>query len=200
MAVSRLTQTTLQNGFEKFNRIWDERSAVGSMEVISAVTLSAAQSSVDFNNIPGTYSHLQIRCFSLSTDTGAGGVDNLVVSFNGDRTHTNYRSHYLNGNGSAAAAGTIQTSTYYIYVADMANSLSSNTQTFGSGVTDILDYSSTVKNKTVRSLSGADRNGSGSVQLLSGLWLNTAAITSITIGFPTANMAANSSFTLYGIK
>jgi hypothetical protein len=71
---------------------------------------------------------------------------------------------------------------------------------FAANVIDILDYANTNKYKTTRSFSGADNNGSGFVQFMSGLWMNTAAITSITILPNSDNFAQYSSFALYGIK
>jgi len=198
MAVSRLTQTTLQNGFEKFNRIWDERSAVGSMEAISAITLSAAQSSVEFNNIPGTYTHLQIRAIGR-TNLGGSVLDNVVFQFNSD-TGSNYTVHHLNGNGSSASAGADTPRNNTIFLRATGSSATSGN--FGLAVCDILDYANTNKFKTIRSLSGYDNNGSGELFFWSGLWRNTAAISSISIfeNGNLANISQYSSFTLYGIK
>jgi len=195
MAVSRLTQTTLQNGFEKFNRIWDERSAVGSMEAISAITLSAAQSSVEFNNIPGTYSHLQIR--GIAKSSGAGNED-LMVRLNGD-TGSNYTRHALFTQGSTASAQADSSQTA-ARIADNFVVESSSSNIYGGFILDILDFTNTNKYKTLRTLFGADRNGAGVVGFHSNLWMNSQAITSILIYPAGNNFAANSSFTLYGIK
>lgn len=72
---------------------------------------------------------------------------------------------------------------------------------FGAGVLDVLDYSNVYKFKTSRSLAGADMNGSGEVVFGSGLWMNTAAITSVTLT-PTngTNFVTNTRISLYGIK
>jgi hypothetical protein len=70
----------------------------------------------------------------------------------------------------------------------------------GVAVIDILDYTNVNKNKVMRSLCGTDNNGSGYVLLRSGLWMNTSAITSVTI-FPNSGaITANGTFALYGIK
>lgn len=190
MAVSRLTQTTLQNGFEKFNRIWDERSAVGSMEAISAVTLSAAQASVEFNNIPGTYSHLQLRIMSLGS---ADVAQSLSAKYNGD-TGSNYSSHWIYGDGSNVGAGSTANDSIQYFGFSL---FSTNPN---SSIVDILDYSNTNKFKTMRCFTGSDRNGSGSIWLFSGSWRNTNAITSITITPNSGSFNTNSAFSLYGIK
>jgi hypothetical protein len=66
---------------------------------------------------------------------------------------------------------------------------------------DILDYTSTNKNKTVRSLGGFDRNGGGIITLSSSLWFKTPeAITSIRLKPQSSSWTQYSSFALYGIK
>lgn len=193
MAINRLIQGSLQSGLPKFDSVWDGRSAVGSMEPISAITLSAAQPSVEFNNIPGTYSHLQIRCIGRNTVS----IDNMGLRFNGDSGTTNYRSHYFYGDGTTAGSGDYGSGASFLYLGNSPTTAS----TFAGVVIDILDYASTSKNKTIRLLHGYDLNGSGVVQLISGLWINSSsAITSISLIQNTRIFAEYSSFTLYGIK
>ena len=176
MAVSRLLQSTLQNAFSKYNSVWDGRSAVGSMEAISAVTLSASQSTVEFNNIPQTYSHLQVRVLLRGTYAGASRVS-YNVQVNKD-TGDNYSQHSLSGNGSVITV-TGYASQPQMNIAWITAS-TSNSSLFSAGVIDFLDYSSTNKNKTMRCLQGNDRNGAGEITLTSGCWLNnTTGITSI---------------------
>jgi hypothetical protein len=74
-------------------------------------------------------------------------------------------------------------------------------------VIDILDYKNTNKNKVFKTLIGYDINGTagtssygGAVSLCSGLWLNTSAITSITLAPEGFSWIADTSFALYGIK
>jgi hypothetical protein len=67
---------------------------------------------------------------------------------------------------------------------------------------DILDYTNTNKYKTVRMLGGVDFNGSGEVDFMSGLWLNTSAITRIDFlpSYQSTQFQQYSSFALYGIR
>jgi hypothetical protein len=156
-----------------------------SFESIATTTVGAGGSStITFSSIPSTYTHLQLRCFNLS-----GGSN---IRFNSD-TGSNYARHYLWGDGATVTSGanTSQTS-----MAVMDYSGTSNI--FTANIVDILDYTNTNKYKTVRTLSGTDTNGAGSVLLYSGLWLSTSAINTITITGGTA--AQYSSFALYGIK
>jgi len=160
-----------------------------SFESIATVTVgSGGSSTVEFTSIGSTYSHLQVRVYSMSSTANWN-----KLQFNTD-TGSNYTYHQLEGNGSSAVAnaGTSQTSIQYAYSYSTTNPLGA--------VIDILDYANTNKYKTVRTLSGNDSNGSGNVQLMSGLWLSTNAITSIKFINTSGNFNQYSHFALYGIK
>ena len=165
-------------------------ASTNSYESIATVTVgSGGSSSISFSSIPSTYKHLQIRVMGICV---GGATINGVMNFNSDTTGTNYYSHWLTGNGTAASASAAN----YPYLP-----LFTGGSTAPSGyVIDILDYANTNKNKTTRALGGYDANGSGSVVLNSALWSNTAAINSITFTTNGGNWAQYSSFALYGIK
>ena len=124
------------------------------------------------------------------------------MTINAD-TGTNYAWHSVQGDGSAVATNA-STSQPNIHV--MRNCLPSSTSpsnTFGVVVIDILDYANTNKYKTTRTLFGGNFNNSitGYVGLMSGLWQNTNAITSLTFQEETgANLVQYSQLALYGIK
>jgi hypothetical protein len=71
---------------------------------------------------------------------------------------------------------------------------------FGAAIIDILDYANTSKRKVLRSFSGDDRNGAGWVEFSSGLWMDSSAITSVTLIAGNSTWTANTTFALYGIK
>jgi hypothetical protein len=196
MAISRLSDGSLQDGFPKFDSIWDGISAVGSMEPISAITLTAAQSSVEFNNIPGIYSHLQIR--GILRSSLAANTAGFIMRANGD-SGSNYSAHNLGGSGASTQANAYVSNTY-LYIMPSAPAANQSSGIFGTVVADILDYASINKYKTMRSLCGWDANGSGEIYLSSSQWMNTAAITGLSLLFTSSNLIQYSSFTLYGIK
>ena len=172
-----------------------------SYESIATVLVgSGGQSTITFSSIPSTFKHLEIRSFAKNSESASYG-EPIIASFNGDTTFTNYRYHFLYGGGSSASAGQVQTAGW---TGAVVGSSCGNTPTsvFGASVGTILDYANTNKNKVVRALGGHDMNGtSGEITFSSGLWLNTAAITSITLtvigGF---NFQQHSQIALYGIK
>lgn len=175
---------------------------IGDFESISTTTVGAGGvGSVTFSSIPSTYTHLQLRISTQTNNTANSGLgnDRLNGFFNADETATNYYSHYLIGNGSSASSTAEQ-------VAKWAGDATRNSSAgWGTIIIDILDYANTNKFKTTRCLSGFSNNdavdGNGSVRLVSGLWRNTAAVTSIKIAPEAAvNFKQYSSFALYGIK
>ncbi len=171
-------------------------ASTNSYESIMTATGTGSSGTISFTAIPATYKHLQIRFLTRSTRSATSS--NIFIGFNSDTTTGNYYGHMIEGNGSAASASAkIGTSTSFM----SATSAASNTSgIFSGGVIDVLDYANTNKYKTSRGLSGYDANGSGLLYLASGLWMSTAAISSIQITDPLGNFATNSSFALYGIK
>lgn len=175
-------------------------AALNSYESIQTIPLTTGTAFAEFTVIPSTYKHLQIRGIIMN----AASNDNLAIRVgNGSvDTGSNYASHQLQGNGSAASAGA-STSQTAAYLSGLVIASSSYPFAF---VFDILDYASTNKNKTLRGLSGQDGNASGTatdwrIQLTSGVWMNSgSAINTVRIYLPAGNMGNLSHFALYGIK
>jgi hypothetical protein len=169
----------------------------GSYESIATVTVgSSGSSTITFSSIPSTFTHLQLRAIARSARTEP--EDYVYLRFNSD-TGNNYAWHDMEGSGSSltaqAVSSTAQIFTLFITTAN------SSANIFGAGVIDILDYANTNKYKTVRTLSGDDKNGSGYVVFGSGLWQNTNAVSTITLtNHGATNFQQYSSFALYGIK
>jgi hypothetical protein len=171
----------------------------GSYDALASVTVpSGGVSSVTFAGIPTGYSHLQLRVMYLPNNSGYS----IKLTFNGD-TGNNYTTHTFAGNGSTTG----------VYAGTNLANIYSALATYGgqSGIptaviTDILDYSNTNKLKTIKSFSGVDNNGAGTIELGSGLWFKAGtgvtsdAINSITITGQSINFNQYSSFALYGVK
>jgi hypothetical protein len=166
-------------------------AVAGDYQSIATTTVGAGgASSITFSSIPATFQHLQIRLFCNA------GSNDILYQFNGD-TGTNYVRHFLYGTGSSVAAGSTLTATSGSigYTAPTAN-----TNIFGGAIFDVLDYANTSKNTTTRSLGGFDANGSGFSIMYSGLWLNTAAVSSIVLLPLAGNFNQYTQAALYGIK
>jgi hypothetical protein len=170
--------------------------AAGTYESIATVTVgSGGAASVSFTSISATYTHLQIRYIGRGTVASTQEV--MKIEFNSDATAGNYARHWLQGTGSAVNSygeGNFSDN-LRLLAGDTTGS-----NIFGVGVIDVLDYANTNKYKTTRTLSGYDNNGEGQIALTSGLWKNTAAITTITLTAFSGNLKQYSQFALYGIK
>lgn len=164
-------------------------------ESIQTVTVGAGgSSSITFSSIPQTFTNLQVR--AIARGTNASVACDGLVTFNS--TSTGYYMHQVYGEGSSVIASSDSTSTstdqFYFTGANATANV------FGVGIMDVLDYTSTNKYKTTRTIGGNDTNGGGLVILRSGLWQNTAAISTITITPASGNFAQYSQFELYGVK
>ena len=171
---------------------------IGSFESIATATGTGSSGTITFSSIPSGFKHLQIRGISKNS----GSVYNYaIVRLNGDSNAANYTAHQLYGNGTTASAygtGTGALDGAYMFYT-INETVSSSI--LGVGVCDILDFNSSTKYKTLRSLSGYDANGTGNIFLTSSLWLNTSPITSVTIYAQGAtNFPTTTQFALYGIK
>ncbi len=171
---------------------------VPSSEYLITSTLLDANTpslTFDVSSFAGVYKHLQI-VIAARTDR-ALHVDSAMIQFNAD-TGTNYRAHYLIGNGTTVISAA-DAQGDRIYAARISGN-NAGTSVFGTGICDILDPYSSTKNTTTRALAGYTSGSGSEVYLFSGLWMNTAAINSIRI-FPNigSNFVAGSRFSLYGV-
>jgi hypothetical protein len=170
-----------------------------SYESISTITVgSGGASAVTFTSIPQTYKHLQVR--SIARASAAGTYNTYFQVGNGTiDTSNNYSFHLIAGaGGTPTAYGQSSSGNNLILLNGISNN--SNADVYGTGVVDILDYTNTNKNKTIRNHGGNDGNGVGAVGLYSGAWYSTSAITTITFFTGGTNLAEDSTFALYGIK
>ena len=175
---------------------------LANFQSIATTTVgSGGTGTITFSSIPSSYKHLQLRSISR-TNRGTFSSDTILVRFNSD-TGSNYSYHLLYAQGSSvfAFAGTSATS---MQAPTATTTASANP--YAGGVLDVLDYGSTVKNKTLRVLGGFDNNtgtsgSEGYVTFASGLWMNTAAVNTITLTPQNGTLFSEySSFALYGIK
>lgn len=200
MTIARLTTSSLNQGPVKKKAVLAGNTPIlsGAYESIATVTVgSGGSSSISFTSIPNTYQHLQIR--AISRGTASAAAVEMYATFNGTTTNY-YRGHQIYGTGTQTIANVdSNTSSNYIFYTPAATS---PVTSFSGGVLDILDYSNTNKNKTLRGLSGFDGNAtdSGFILFRSGLWMNTAAISQIDLTLSSGNFAQYSHFALYGIR
>lgn len=172
----------------------------GAFDSIATVNGTGSSATISFTSIPSGYKSLQIRYIAKSTQGGAAARYVPTMTLNG--ASSLFASHALSGTSStAAASGAATQSNISFRYAAIPNSNTGYANMFGVGIIDIVDYTSTSKNKTVRGISGVDVNAVGIMNLFSGLWYdNPTAITQIDITVPTGSWTTTSSFALYGVK
>lgn len=164
---------------------------VSTEVAIATTTLGSAASSITFSSISSAYTDLRIVIpFFKETATSQ---TSLVVQFNSD-TGTNYSFTSVSGNGTSASS-TRSSNDNYIF----ANFMTDATSTYPCFTTvDVFSYAGS-KFKSVLATGSSDKNGSGSVERIVGLWRSTSAINTIKLQSQIGNFAAGTTATLYGI-
>lgn len=187
MATTKISNSGLVSA--KYNALSADNNY---METIASTTLTGSASTITFSNIPQGYKHLQVR------HTVKASVDDqdVWVNFNGD-TGSNYSEHRIYANQAATIVSGGATSTSKI---EYFGRTGAGANVFGANIVDILDYSNSNKNKTIRGLLAWDNNSSSFVMYTSGCWYNTAPITSMVIQPQSGTFSQYSRFSLYGIK
>ena len=172
-----------------------------SFFLISQQVLGSSASTVTFSSIPNTYKSLQIRSIARNT-TADTYVTQMGLNLNSD-SGTNYSLHYLYGNGGAVTAGGYGTSFGYAYISGTQIDNYALANTYGASIIDIVDYTLS-KNKTIKYISGVNINNttdsSNQITLGSSVWLNTSAVTTVSITAAQNSFAAGSTFSLYGVS
>ena len=171
----------------------------GDFVLLEQRVLTTNEASVTFsslNTLAAGYRHLQLR-IAARTNRGGAPDSPVGIQLNGD-TAASYALHLLEGNGSNVISGALTSQTTGFL--GSVNGLTAAANSFGAIVTDILDFSSSNKNTTIRSFAG-QHSGVPYVYLTSTLWNNTNAVTSVTINERTgASFVQHSRFSLYGVK
>ncbi len=167
--------------------------------ITSTGVMTGSTGQVFFDNIPQTFAHLQIRTFGrinvAATNSATSGFQINTIGSNV------YDGHFVLGNGSTASSGR-QGFFNAWFTQPFLTANNSGSNVFGVQIIDILDYANTSKNKTIRAIGGFDDNnasGGANVGLYSGLWMSTAAVTSLTINVNGNLFVAGSRIDLYGI-
>jgi hypothetical protein len=158
---------------------------------IATQTLGSNTPSVSFNSIPQTYTDL-VLVSSYQMSGGSAGYD-LCIQVNGD-TGTNYSDTWVSstGSGTPPSGRNINTNKFLLD----AYGYPATSTSYTANVTTFLNYSNTTTYKT--SLTRA--NSTYGTDAMVNLWRNTAAISSMLLFMSSNNLAAGSTFTLYGIS
>lgn len=159
---------------------------------------SGGVASIDFLNIPQTYTDLVLK-LSIRSTRGGTSFTQLGIRING--VTTGYSQRYLSADGSAVGSGA-DTTQYFGYGSMTINSVNSTASVFSSINIYLPNYaSSNFKSGSIDFVS--ENNATrGDSSMCAALLSNTGAVTSIAITEPNSNsnFAQYSTAHLYGIK
>ena len=159
-------------------------------EKIASVTVgSGGAATIDFTSIPGTFDDLVIK-FSLRSDDAS--IQSTFITFNS--LTTNFSSIYIQGESTNVSTGTLAR-----YVSGLSPS-TYTANTFGNSELYIPNYTSSTYKSYSSNWSAENNAAFGYNGAISGLWSNTAAITSISLVPGGGNFVQYSTAVLYGIK
>lgn len=169
---------------------------------LETVRLGSTAASVTFSNLDqyADYQHLQLRVAVRDTHSSIADA-RLGMRMNGVTT-ASYMTHVLFSRGSGITSEGVNSGSYDTQIRICQDIMSGNAPAgaFTASTIDILDAFETSKFKTVRGLSGHAAS-SYLINLTSGFYNSTSAISSITLfSLQGTSLAANSRFSLYGIK
>lgn len=168
-----------------------------TMTLITTVAVGPAGTTlITFDNIPQTYTDLMISWSARSSHTGStqGGLEDWTnCNFNNNATGPTLKQLYGTGTSVSTGGGP-----YFELGRMVANNATANT--FGSVMTYIPNYTGSMyKAWTYNSVS--ENNGTAAWQFIAtGIWANTAAITSIAISPAIGSFMQYTTASLYGIK
>lgn len=161
--------------------------------LIAKQTLLENSTSVVFSNIPQIYTDLLICCSARSNGTLDFG--NFTLAFNGSTS--NFTMRRMFGTGSSAVSDSL------VAVGATNQSGTSTANTFASNEIRISNYAGSTAKPFMVIFAQENTGTQAYPGMNAGLWSDTSAITSITLGPPTQNSAttflAGSTFSLYGI-
>jgi hypothetical protein len=158
-------------------------------EPIATTTLGSANATITFSSIAATYTDLRVVLVCTTS-----GATNIRLRFNNDSS-TLYSITTLYADGSTAAS-------------DTRGTLDALSWTVGGGssttiphlyTADIFSYAGST-NKTSLLERSEDKNGSGSVARIVGLYRSTSAINRLDLLAIGQTFSIGTTATLYGIK
>jgi hypothetical protein len=150
----------------------------------------SATNTITFSSIPGTYTDIVAV---INVGATSGSSTGFGMRFNSDSA-TNYSDQRLNGDGSSASA---TRSTSQDRILQFSNALPETASIYSPTITHVFNYANATTYKSCLTRCNSAATG---IQIITGTWRSTSAITSITFYTFAGNFSSGSTFALYGIK
>ena len=158
-----------------------------SLTHIETIELGSSQSSITFSSIPQDYDDLIVKISARADGPGTGEIMNLVIN-GGGTSPTHVLLEAFNGVSSATGR--------FVYIPP-SGSVTANT--FGSSSIYISNYTSS-SNKSISTDSVTENNSAfAAQQIVSSLWANSSAITSLEFTLSGDNFVTGTVMSLYGV-
>jgi hypothetical protein len=170
-----------------------------AVQLIASQVLASPASSITFSAIPGTFNHL--RLMGVIASANAGESDSLLVRLNGDSGGNYVRAEMrvVNGGSPSSLLSTGQASLDNLTVAGGQATAGQASPV----LVDIPCYAQTTFFKQVWMAGGFSDQATSSSDVTFGVglaqWLNTAAVTSITVSCNAGNSVTGTALYLYGV-
>lgn len=198
MAISKMSNSGILGGNTKYDSMLAGNAPYvpTSYQSIATATGDGSSGVITFNSIPQTFKHLQLRCNMFV----ANANQTPTIQFNG-ATGASYTAHYgyaFGTGGSFVKSAQGYASRNFIYLGGIG--WGTVTTYPNVVVIDIHDYSATDQWKVVTALAGF-ANGianEGEVDMSSGMYTSTSAISSISIQ-GVSIFTTDTTIALYGI-
>jgi hypothetical protein len=164
---------------------------MANMELIEAKTLSSNTTTVSFTSIPSTYTDLKVLVSARSTR--GSDAENIYIGFNTSTSSFTMKQIIGEGSGTPASYSLDR-------LIGVLNGATAIANTFNNLEINIPNYTSS-NNKSFSAYAVQEANQTLAYsQLTAGLWSNSAAINSIEFTVQFTQIAAGSTFYLYGIS
>lgn len=162
------------------------------------VTASGGSADITISNIPSTYDDLVLFVSTRNVGAFSASSRGLAIEFNGSSSGLSFKRFY--GNSSATGADSSGTVAFI----GIAPGTTATADMFSLSRVYIPDYASSRKKVfTTDATVGSNSTTDYEIDMLGGMWDNSAAINSIRVfasNATTVNLAQYSSATLYGVK
>lgn len=164
---------------------------------LASITLTTAQSSVVFSDLPQSYDDLIISVVSRNT---SGTNSDVMFRFNND-SGSNYSFTRMFAAEGASATGTSDRQSNISYISgSWAPGTNASSTNFAISYAQLNSYSNTTTFKTLITSMDTVSSVNKVAGKTIGLWRSTNPITSITILSASNNLDAGSTFNIYGIS
>jgi hypothetical protein len=165
-----------------------------TFELIASSTVGIlGASTIDFSSIPSTYTDLKLVASVLSSSTSPVGNVYMSMAFNGSTANRTFRRVYGLGSSAGSDSGSLAQ-------AGTTNTILASSSIYSSHDIYIPNYAGS-NNKSISIDSAAENNSTvNELDLIAGLWSQTAAINQITLALSAGSFVQYSTAYLYGVK